>query len=81
MEQGAVPMVSAAAGVYILRCLPPLLAPTGALGAALLLLLGAAGGAGGARGGGGGGGGWGGGGGGGAPPRRWSWAWCAGLLP
>ncbi len=44
MEQGAVPMVSAAAGVYILRCLPQLLAPTGALGAALLLLLGAAGG-------------------------------------
>ncbi|KAK9842462.1 hypothetical protein WJX81_001292 [Elliptochloris bilobata] len=44
LERWAVPLVSAAAAVYILRCLPPLLVPSGLLGALLLLIAGALGG-------------------------------------
>ena len=38
------PLVSAAAAVHILRCLPPLMLPSGVLGALVLLVAGAFGG-------------------------------------
>ena len=41
LEKGAVPLVSTAAAVYILCCLPHLLVPSGLLGALLLLVTGA----------------------------------------
>ncbi len=44
LEGWAVPLVSAAAAVHILRCLPPLMLPSGVLGALVLLVAGAAGG-------------------------------------